>query len=83
MLASNHFTTQESSLRYYNEGQKPVEVVDLEVKGLPDNCQANTLKAVSGSKHVISAVVDEDNMKGTCVGTGRIQLRLSNGETID
>lgn len=36
---------------------------------------------MSGVKHVISASIDEDNMKGTCTGTGRIQVRLNPGET--
>jgi len=57
-----------------------VKVVDLVLNGLPPNCEASTLKAVSGSKHVISATVEEDNFKGTCTGAGRIQLRLNKGE---
>lgn len=57
-----------------------MKVVDLVLNGLPPNCEASTLKAVSGSKHVISATVEEDNFKGTCTGAGRIQLRLNKGE---
>ena len=83
MLASNHFTTQESSLRHYNDTSKPVEIVDLAVKGLPENCEARKLKEISGSKHVISATVEEDNMKGICNGNGRIKLRLNGSETVD
>lgn len=71
MLASNHLTSAESSLNHYHSA-KPTQVVDLEIKGLPENCQSSTLKAVSGSKHVIKATVEEDNFKGTCTGTGRI-----------
>jgi len=58
-------------------------VVDLEIRGLPENCEPSTLKAVSGSKHIINATVEEDNFKGTCTGTGRIKLRLNQGEHID
>ena len=32
-------------------------------------------------KHIISTEIDVDNMKGTCKGTGRIQIRLNGDET--
>lgn len=38
---------------------------------------------MAGVKHVISAAVDEDNMKGICTGTGRIKVRLNPGETVE
>lgn len=38
------------------------------------------MKKVSGIKHVFKATVDEDNFKGTCTGTGNIQIRLNHGE---
>lgn len=44
---------------------------------------ARELKKASGAKHVISSTVDEDNMKGVCLGTGRIKIRLNQGETLD
>ena len=36
---------------------------------------------MAGVKHVIAASVVEDNMKGTCVGTGTVKVRLNHGET--
>lgn len=74
MLASNHFETGASSLEHYSHGHKQQEthIVDLVVAGLPSDAQSETLKTISGSKHVISATVDEDNFLGTCKGTGRI-----------
>lgn len=39
---------------------------------MPPNTEASELKKIAGSKHVISAVVEEDNLLGTCKGTGRI-----------
>lgn len=53
------------------------------MSNLNSDAKAENLKKISGSKHVISAVVDEDNMLGTCKGTGRIQIRLNNGETTE
>ena len=53
------------------------------MSNLKEDTQADNLKRISGSRHVISAVVDEDNMLGTCKGTGRIQIRLNNGETVE
>jgi hypothetical protein len=82
MLASNHFTTGESSLQHYNLEAKP-EVVDLVVGNLPEYYKAENLKRISGSKHVIGATVEEDNFRGICKGTGRIQIRLNNGESSD
>lgn len=38
---------------------------------------------MSGSKHIVSAVVDVDVFTGSCKGTGRIQIRLNHGETAD
>lgn len=82
MLASNHFTTGESSLQHYNLEAAP-KVVDLVIGNLPEHYKAENLKRVSGSKHVIGATVEEDNFRGICKGTGRIQIRLNNGESSD
>ena len=38
---------------------------------------------MSGAKHIISATVNEDNLKGHCTGTGRIKLRLTNEDNLD
>ena len=38
---------------------------------------------MAGMKHVISASVDQDNLKGTCIGTGQIRVRLNPNETLD
>ena len=70
MLASNDLQTGVSSLQFYPSSTP--QVVDLVVSNLNSDAQADTLKKIAGSKHVISAVVDEDNMLGTCKGTGRI-----------
>lgn len=71
MLASNHFETGESSLKNYDNLKDP-QVIDLAVSGLKPDTQSETLKKIAGSKHVISSVVHEDNLLGTCSGTGRI-----------
>lgn len=39
--------------------------------------QSEDLKKLSGVKHVISADVDHDALKGVCTGTGRIKMRLT------
>ena len=41
------------------------------------------VKKMSGARHVISAALDEDNMKGICTGTGRIKIRLNQDENMD
>lgn len=32
---------------------------------------------MSGARHIIGVALDEDNMKGICLGTGRIQVRVN------
>lgn len=58
-------------------------MIDLVIGNLPENFDASNLKRISGSKHVIDASVEVDNFRGVCNGTGRIKLRLNNGETAD
>jgi len=50
---------------------------------LPPQISEQNLRKISGSKHVISAHVDVDNLSGSCKGSGRIQIRLNNGESAD
>jgi len=57
------------------------EVLDLDLGGLPEHCDEAAIKAAANVRHVIAAEVDTDNLKGTCKGTGRIKIRLSDGET--
>ena len=58
----------------YNRIQAPsaMRVVDLQLANLPGNSDLIGVKKMSGARHVISAALDEDNMKGICTGTGRI-----------
>ena len=85
MLASNDFNTGTSSLHTYNMVQEPAasRVVDLQLQNLPSSADLIGIKKMSGARHVISAAVDEDNMKGTCTGTGRIQIRLNQKENLE
>ena len=85
MLASNDPITGASSLQAYN-ANKPaadIRVIDLELKNLNENVDKIDVKKMSGARHVISVALDEDNMKGTCRGTGRIQIRLNQNENLD
>lgn len=74
MLASNDPITGKSSMAAYNQGQalSAARVVDLTLKNLPGNSDLIGVKKMSGARHVISAALDQDNMKGICTGTGRI-----------
>ena len=62
------------------ENARP-EVYELSLSGLGSNMNAQDIKKMAGVKHVIAASVVEDNMKGTCVGTGTVKVRLNHGET--
>ena len=65
---------------FYNKSQNKGEVIDLVLSGLDSSVQQADLKKISNVKHVISSEVDLDALKGTCKGTGRIKIRLNEGE---
>ena len=84
MLASNDPITGSSSMNGYNlrENSKP-DIIELELAGLGANVDAQDVRKMAGVKHVISSTVEEDNMKGTCTGVGKVKVRLNHGETRD
>lgn len=85
MLASNDPITGKSSLAAYDQ-VRPLDaprVLDLELKNLSPNADLIGVKKMSGARHVISTALDEDNMKGICLGTGRIQIRLNRDENFE
>ena len=59
------------------------EVIDIDVRGLPENFDPTSLKRMANVKHVVSAEIMQDNLKGICTGEGRIKVRLNEGETIN
>lgn len=65
---------------FYGKSQNKGEVIDLVLSGLDSSVQQADLKRTANVKHVISADVDLDALKGTCKGTGRIKIRLNEGE---
>lgn len=58
-------------------------VVDLVLKSLPENTREEDLKRIANVKHVISASVDNDSIRGVCSGTGRIKIRVGADEDVD
>ena len=38
------------------------------------------MKRISGAKHIISADIELDALKGICKGNGRIKIRLNEDE---
>ena len=66
--------------RFYNNKAKG-EVLDFDLSGLPESTDEISVKKCAGVKHVISTELVYDNMKGICMGEGRIKLRLNEGET--
>mmetsp|Transcript_4893 Transcript_4893/g.5976 ORF Transcript_4893/g.5976 Transcript_4893/m.5976 type:complete len:102 (-) Transcript_4893:396-701(-) len=84
MLASNNPITGQSSLQAYNRVRNcdEVRVIDLHLSNLPTSSDLIGVKKISGAKNVINVALDEDNMKGICTGTGRIQIRLNAEERL-
>lgn len=54
--------------------------MDLILSGMTANIDEMEVRKIANVKHVISTQVDLDNLKGTCTGTGRIKIRLNEGE---
>ena len=53
------------------------DIVDIDLNGLPENCDQQYLKKVANVRHVIQAEVKQDNLKGICTGEGRLKVRLN------
>jgi hypothetical protein len=68
---------------YYHKPQNKGEVIDLHLSGLKISADEIEVKRAAGVKHVISTQVDVDEIKGICKGTGRIKIRLNEGESLD
>ena len=82
---SSHLTEQDA----FNDYRKTVnypkagEIVDIDIRGLPADCNEQVLRKAANARHIISAEIKQDNLKGTCTGEGRIKIRLKEGETAD
>lgn len=81
-LSSDILGTGDSIAKYQQANAKST-VVDLDLKGLGENTQAEDLKKIAAVKHVISAQVETDSIRNVCLGTGRIKLRLAENEDVD
>jgi hypothetical protein len=55
-------------------------LIHIKLANLDPTTDEYELKRVAGVKHVIASEVDVDALKGTCRGTGSIQIRLNDGE---
>jgi len=64
-----------------NRGNDIGRVVDFEINSIPAHWTGEDVKRAAGVRHVVGTEVDQDNVKGTCTGTGRVQIRLSENET--
>lgn len=58
-------------------------MIDLDLSDLPQHVDEITVKKAANVKHVISTELAVDNFKGICTGTGRIKIRLNEGETLE
>jgi hypothetical protein len=66
--------------KYFHQKQNKGEIIDLVLDGLGPNFDEIEVKKIANVKHVISSEVDIDALKGVCKGTGRIKIRLNEGE---
>lgn len=53
----------------------------LELKNLPPSTTNEDVRSTAGAKHVIESTTNIDNIKNECIGTGKFQCRLGEGES--
>ncbi len=82
-LSSDILGTGESLQKHFDADLSKTQIVDLDLKGLPQNAHEEELKRIAGVKHIISASIDTHSITNTCTGTGRIKLRLGPNEDLD
>jgi hypothetical protein len=81
-LQSNALHRDEFNQRYnVIKDHRETNVFTLAFSTLPKTMDAESLKAMSGAKHVVNAVVQCDNIKNECTGFGEITIRLFEEET--
>ena len=69
--------------QYFHKAQPKGELIDLDLSDLPQHVDEIDVKKAANVKHVISTELAVDNFKGICTGTGRIKIRLNEGETLE
>jgi len=67
---------------FYHKAANKGEVIDLHLSGIKPSADELDIKRAAGVKHVISTALDVDEIKGICKGTGRIKIRLNEGESL-
>lgn len=80
---SSTFAGHDSNKYHEKANLAKQEVIDIDIKGLPENFDPQSLRRVANVKHVVDATVNQDNLKGICTGEGRIKVRLNEGETLN
>ena len=50
---------------------------------MPSDTQAGDLRRLAGARHIVDAIVDHDTIKNQCVGSGKIRVRLGEGEDLE
>lgn len=62
---------------------KKAEVLDMNITGLPQQISVDEIKRTVGAKHIVSATLEVDSIRGVCTGKGRMSVRLQEGESAD
>ena len=81
-LQSRSLHSDEFNQRYnVIKDHRETNVISLLFNNLPAEMDAESLKAMSGAKHVVRVAVKTDNIKNQCTGQGEITIRLFEQET--
>lgn len=61
-LSSDILGTGDALVKHHDADHTKTTVVDLDLKGLPGNANADEIKKLAAVKHVISASIDHDSI---------------------
>jgi len=79
---SSNLLGQDAYSKYGNVRENAT-VIDLVVSGLSSSTQAGDLRRIAGARHVVEVTVDNDTIRNICTGTGKIRVRLGDGEDLE
>ena len=68
-----------SSMTAYGQSQQAadqVRILDLDLYNIPSGADERSIKKLLGKSHIIKAEVDQNNLIGTNIGSGRLSIRL-------
>lgn len=71
-----------SSMAYgvADQDAEKVHVIDLDLHNIPSQIDEQSLKKMTGARHIVKTELGQNSLKGTLTGDGRVSIRLPQGQ---